>query len=109
MTCNFDGGGTPEPLHAPVTAGSTIIAHYNALNFNLTPVDKTMVANLFILPPPHFASSFVESSANPYSGGTNMAQFSCTWRGVQAAPAQASTARVQCGSRSRSMDLRPVP
>ncbi|RDL38395.1 Uncharacterized protein BP5553_02735 [Venustampulla echinocandica] len=42
MTCNFDGVATTNSLHAPVAAGSTIIVQYNALQFTLTTVDKTI-------------------------------------------------------------------
>jgi cellulase len=47
MTCNFDGLPTNNSFHAPVVAGSTIIAHYNALRFNLTTVDKTIWAHQY--------------------------------------------------------------
>jgi cellulase len=42
MTCNFDGAETNNSLHASVVAGSTITAQYNAQNFTLTTVDKTL-------------------------------------------------------------------
>jgi hypothetical protein len=50
MTCNFDGAATNNSLHASVMAGSTIVAQYNALNFTLTTVDKTIVNNLSLFP-----------------------------------------------------------
>jgi len=51
MTCNFDGAETNNSLHATVTAGSTIVAQYNALNFTLTRVDKIIVnSRSFSLP-----------------------------------------------------------
>lgn len=42
MTCNFDGAATNNSLHAIVSAGDTIVTQYNALQFNLTAVDKTI-------------------------------------------------------------------
>jgi lytic cellulose monooxygenase (C1-hydroxylating) len=49
MTCNFDGAPTNSSLHVTLPAGSTIVAQYNALNFTLTPVDKTLVIFCFTL------------------------------------------------------------
>ena len=48
MTCNFDGAETNNSMHASVMAGSTIVAQYNALNFTLTTVDKTIVNDLLL-------------------------------------------------------------
>lgn len=47
MTCNFDGLATTSSSYAPVTAGSTVTAHYNVLQFTLTTVDKTIWAHQY--------------------------------------------------------------
>ncbi|KAH8786976.1 hypothetical protein BGZ57DRAFT_756150, partial [Hyaloscypha finlandica] len=42
MTFNFDGSATKDSLHGTTTAGSMITAQFNALNFTLTTVGKTI-------------------------------------------------------------------